>query len=250
MFAVDYKNTIPISSSDTVWSSSGSIPAALRGKVAIYPGQSPRIKDWASALVPYIANEGDVAFDQASPQVSEIFRCPTDDSDGWFVGNNISSGLIDRAPLSYGVNADITSYDDNMNDQQTFWGFGQFISPENGTGGGEDAVAGDIDGMVSASSTMFFADGGTNEQSGGDIVNRGDVLMYTGSTWITGGEPGTLDALYNSPGSWARVKLPIADNAESADRHRNSMNVAFADGHGSNVNPSTMDKVNLSPYVR
>ncbi|MEO0587527.1 MAG: prepilin-type N-terminal cleavage/methylation domain-containing protein, partial [Planctomycetota bacterium] len=109
MFSVDHKDTIPLSSTDTKWGA-GPLPSSLKGRVAMYPGAEPRIKDWASALVPYISNDGEVAFDQTDPQVSEIFRCPSDDSDGWFVGNNISTALDNRAPLSYGVNADVTTY--------------------------------------------------------------------------------------------------------------------------------------------
>lgn len=241
-FAVDHRNTVPISSTDSVWTSTGSIPSELNGRVAIHPDGPPRIKDWASALVPYMGGGENVAFDEADPKVSQAFRCPSDPyQEGHYLGNNITSGLTNYAPISYGVNADLTTWDENKADEQAYWGYSQMIAPVGGR-----PVAGSLDLTKSPTNTMFFADGGTRQQSGGSPVNRGDVLMYTGSTWIGGDEPGTLGAIYDA--AWARVKLPIADNAESADRHNNAMNVAFADGHATSVRPDGMDQVNLSPH--
>ena len=160
-------------------------------------------------------------------------------------------GLSVYKPISYGVNADVTSWDNQPGVAGADWGYGQFISPTDTAGNAKDPVPGTLIAMKSPSSTMFFADGGTRESSGGGIVNRGDVLMYTSSAYMSPGEPGTLEAIYEAgmPGAnWARVKLPIRDNVEAADRHGNSMNVAFADGHGAAVSPAGFEDVNLSPH--
>ena len=245
IFATDYKDTIPISSSDTLFPG-GNIPSELRGRVAVYTGTSSRIKDWASALVPYMGGGEANAFDQADPSVTEAFRCPSDPyEEGHYLGNNISSGLTDYAPISYAVNADATTWDNQRGYAGADWGYGQFVNPPDKDGNAKDPVPGDLLQMKSPSSTMFFADGGTRESSGSDIVNRGDVLMMTASSYVAG-EPGTLGAIYNN--DWSRVKLPIADNSEEADRHSNTMNVAFADGHASSVAPGEMDEVNLTPH--
>ena len=250
-FAIDHENTIPLSSSDTLFpaGNASDLPGQLRGRVAKYPGDNNRMKDWASALVPYLGGISDAVFDTADPAVSKVFRCPDDPfEEGHFVGNNIASGLNETAPLSYSVNADATTWDNQSGTTGADWGFGQFVQPADLAGNPRDPIAGGLDQMRNTSGTMFFADGGTRQSSGNSIVNRGDVLMMSGSSFITGGTPGSLDALYNSPGQWARVKLPIEDTAQSADRHNNKINVTFADGHGANVGPSNFDDVRLSPY--
>jgi len=239
IFSVEHKETIPLSSTDLAWAGSGALPRDLRGRVALFPGDNLRIMDWASAVAEYMGAAGGVAFDQADPKVTEAFTCPSDPhSEGHFVGNNISSGLTDYAPLSYAPNADLTTWDNGTQ----FWGFGQTLSVVDGP-----PVAGNLGRVASPTSTMFFADGGTRTSTAGNPVDRGDVLMYTASSWITPGEPGTLDAVYQA--AWARAKMPIADNEEAEDRHSNAMNIAFADGHAGNIGPSGFEDVNLSPHL-
>ncbi|MEM9915012.1 MAG: prepilin-type N-terminal cleavage/methylation domain-containing protein [Planctomycetota bacterium] len=242
-FASEYKQHVQISSSDLGFA--GNIPSDLRGKVALYSGNNGRIKDWASALVPYMGGASDVAFDQADPSVSEAFRCPNDPyQEGHIVGNNTNTGFdASQAesfkPLSYSVNADLTSY-------ETFWGNGQFLSTE----GGEPAK-GNLDAAVAPSSLLLYQDGGTRQDTGGGPVNRGDVLMTFGvpAAWgASADDAGRMSSLYNN--TWARVKLPIKDLAEEEDRHNNAVNVTFADGHASAVQVDDMENVSISPYVR
>ena len=249
IFSVEHKNTIPISSSDTLFPG-GTIPRDLRGKVAIYTGSPNRIKDWASALVPFMGTGEQNAFDQASPNVTAAFRCPSDPYEGHYIGNNVGSSLTTYKPLSYAVNADITTWDNQKSvpgaDWRTGATNGMFVVPPDSSGTQDaDPVAGGIDFIKSPSSTMFFADGGTRVIGGAQIVDRGDVLVYTGSRYVSPGT-GTLAAVNNN--SWSRAKLPIEDVAPEADRHNNAINVSYADGHGASAGPSDFEEVNLSPH--
>ncbi len=241
-FASEYKQHVQISSSDLGFA--GNIPSDLRGKAAIYSGNNGRIKDWASALVPYMGGGNDVAFDQADPSVSDGFRCPNDAyPEGHIVGNNTNTGFDASnpqsfKPLSYSVNADLTSY-------ETFWGNGQFLATQGG-----DPAKGNLDAAVAPSSLLLYQDGGTRQSSGGGPVNRGDVLMTFGvpAAWGAAAEDaGKMSSLYNN--TWARVKLPIKDLAEEEDRHNNAVNVTFADGHAAAVQVENMIDVSISPYV-
>ncbi len=244
-FSVDHRNHVQISSSDLIFG--GNIPSDLRNRVAMYPGASNRIKDWASALVPYLGGSNDVAFDQADPKVSKVFSCPNDPAPngGYYVANNITAGLSDRQPLSYSTNADFTTYSAPGNTGGADWGYGQFIQPEGGAPG-----SGNLDRLQNASSMMLFADGGTEKDTGGGPANNGRFLMYIGIPQAWGADAsvaGTLKATYDAV--WASVKLPIRDNAPDEDRHRNALNTAFADGHGASVSPDSMDEVVMSPNL-
>ncbi|MEO1235724.1 MAG: H-X9-DG-CTERM domain-containing protein [Planctomycetota bacterium] len=242
-FASDYRQHVQISSSD--FGFGGTIPSELRGRVALYSGNTARIKDWASALVPYLGGSNDVAFDQADPSVSGVFICPNDphQAEGHIIGNNTNTGFdpsnpVSFKPLSYSVNADLTSY-------ESFWGGGQFLAPEGG-----DVGEGSLDVAVAPSNLLLYQDGGTRQNSGGGPVNRGDVLMTFGvpAAWgATAQDAGRMSSLYNNV--WARVKLPIADLAEEEDRHNNGVNVTFADGHASAVPVDGMGDVAISPHV-
>lgn len=250
-FAVDHKYHMPLSSSDLAWNGLPPIPSVLRGRIALYPdpAQAGRMKDWASALVPYMGGDNEAEFDTADPKVSAIFRCPSDPhEEGHEVVSNISGpnqGLL--LPISYGVNADVTTYDaDPIGDGKAFWmpaGGGSNVQPIEVVGG--DAVDSNLDRVRASAKTMIFGDGGTHTNPTGTPMRRGSVLMYTASTFVNGGEEGTLDAILKT--TWALGKLPIADNDETEDRHKNNMNIAFADGHGSSQQPGSFEEVYLSP---
>ncbi|MEM6853957.1 MAG: prepilin-type N-terminal cleavage/methylation domain-containing protein [Planctomycetota bacterium] len=245
-FASEYKQHVQISSTDNIPEFATGIPSSLRGKVAVYGGGTNRIKDWASALVPYLGGGSDVQFDLADPSVSDVFRCPNDSyPDGHFIGNNLSTGDSNPSPLSYAVNGDFTTFRRPTDTTTTYWGYNQDLNTEGGLSPG-----GDLDAAVAPSQMMLYADGGTRQSSGTNAVNRGDLLVYFGipALWGESDNPGKLASIYTN--TWARVKMPIADNAEEEDRHNNALNVTFADGHASAVQPGDMENVTISPYVR
>ena len=246
VFAADYKNHVQISSSD--FGKYNVINQYHRGNFASFNDGGLRVKDWASALVPYMGGGADAEFDSGDPKVTPAFRCPNDPyEEGHFVGVNISLGDTETKPLSYAVNADLTTFR-NPEDLSGFqeWGLGLGLQTEGG-----DPVSGDLDDVDNLSKTMLSADGGTRQQSGPGAANRGEILVYFGvpQAWgASADDAGTLASLYTN--EWARVRLPIADNAEEEDRHNNSINVSFGDGHGSTVSVEDFIDVNISPNIK
>ncbi|MEM6855234.1 MAG: hypothetical protein AAF593_12575, partial [Planctomycetota bacterium] len=77
---------------------------------------------------------------------------------------------------------------------------------------------------------------------------RGRLDPGDGRLFPSADDAGTLASLYTN--EWARVRLPIADNAEEEDRHNNSINVSFGDGHGSTVSVEDFIDVNISPNIK
>lgn len=236
----DYSGFIQISSSDLLWGGSGKKPPVNADHYAYFASDG-RIKDWASALVPYMGGGSQDTFDDTDPQVSAAFRCPSDPyPEGHFIFNNITTPNLHN-PISYSTNADVTCLTFGG---QGRWSPSQIIQPVDGS-----PVGGNLNEIKQLANTMILADGGTRASSGSNPVNRGDVLMYSASTWVTPGEPGTLDAIYQT--TWAQVKLPVSLNKSDpgSDRHHDTINVAFGDGHGSTTGPDQWKDVNLSPHV-
>ncbi len=256
-FAADHKFHVQVSSTDLTWGSP--IPSQLRGKVA--PWISPtgstingRIKDWASALVPYMGGDPKDSFESSDPKVTSAFLCPSDpnldDQDpGYLVPNNISNPTAHK-PISYGVNADATTY---YNNGDPNWGYSLKVVPYKG-----QATNGSLDDVRSTSNVMLYADCGTRTGLAGDMRVRGDALFYTASTNLPlntdADKIGTLAALQNT----FRVKLPISESEDEqkypgivdgpADRHGDKINAAFADGHAAGFSPESFNEVFLSPH--
>jgi prepilin-type N-terminal cleavage/methylation domain-containing protein/prepilin-type processing-associated H-X9-DG protein len=251
-FANDHRGSIPLSSSDLYFPTPGVIPSGLQNRVAKFSGTS-RMKDWASALVPYLGGSDQVTFENAKDSVSAVYRCPSDPhEEGHQLFNNIAGGAQGtNKPVSYAPNADVTTYN-NAGGGGSDWGGSQFIQSQvadTDSSATRSPVAGRLDQVTQASSTMLYADGGTRQQSGGNPANNGEILMYTGIPrfWGATQAPGTLQSVFNQ--NWSIVKLPVAENDPSEDRHGDSVNVSFADGHAENVNQSQADEVALSPYI-
>jgi prepilin-type N-terminal cleavage/methylation domain-containing protein/prepilin-type processing-associated H-X9-DG protein len=254
-FAADHRFHIQISSTDTVWQAAGTIPSELRGRVAQFAGSSRRIKDYASALVPYMGGDPNVDFAAATTKVSKAFICPSDPNQeavppGYQIFNNINGPNKTDLPISYGVNADATTFKYRGS---TKWG-GTFteVLPYKG-----DVTNGSLDAIRSTSNVMIFADCGTRAaptSGGNDIRFAGDQLFYSASTNFPLindiNKLGTLAALQNT----LRFRLPISENDTAggatggADRHGDKINVAFADGHAAGFGDDGFSDVYLSPH--
>lgn len=246
-FASDHKQHVQLSSSDLIWGGSGPPPGAPEGTYELWntgPLQG-RLKDWGSAMVPYMGGAAGNAFDEADDSVSAAFVCPSDPNQtgndpGYKIFNNVTDPAFNNNPISYAVNADLTSV---VSGGTVQWTPTQDLAPH---GSGPQAE-GNLDNVAKQSEVMLYADAGNQPWNGqSQPVNRNDVLMLTGSSWVNSGSgvEGTLAAI-DTAGWSIREKLPYDDY--SGDRHGNSVNVSFADGHGSNVQPSNMDSVRISP---
>ncbi|WP_432799165.1 type II secretion system protein [Poriferisphaera sp. WC338] len=246
--SADYKGYIQISSSDHSYGNPGGRPPANADKYQYWP--DGRIKDWASSLVSYMGGGRDQSFDEPDQNdVSKIYLCPSDAAQdevngGYHILNNIDGGHIeDPNPISYGTNADLTTwarpgtaYGPGSAGGYADWGWGAGINLDNGL-----PASGDLGSVQNPTKTAMFIEAGTeNGPTTGNPNNRSDALMYTGS-WYVGAGEGTLKDVYDA--SWANVKMPLEIN--QGDRHNNSINVAFTDGHAANTNESTWEDVYL-----
>ncbi len=263
-FAADHKFHIQISSTDKAWldppMSLTTLPSDLRGKQAAFADGGGRVKDWASAIVPYMGGDPNVDFENADTKVSRAFVCPSDpnlddQNPGYKIFNNITGGQgKERKPVSYGVNADATTWNNNGSAAGGKWEPGGFtIRPFKG-----DVTNGSLDAIRNSSNTMIYADAGTRRGLTEDFAFAGDHLFYT-ATWPmqqAADNPisGTLRAAYEFPK--AKYRMPLAENegvadAEGpADRHGDKINIAFADGHAASFGPDNFEDVYLSPHKR
>jgi len=264
-FAADHRFHVQISSSDTFWVPDP-LPSALRGRVAMLldkPGLPPfepnRIKDWASAMVPYMGGDPADDFEAADTKVSKVFICPSDPNHdvpnpGYTIHNNISGGNKDFLPISYGVNADATTYDNGTRgDGKGQWAGGFSLRPWKG-----DVTDGSLDAIRSTSKTMLFADCGTRSLvTGGALASSGNQLFYTASTQLAGSGLdieilGTMAAVEKK--SNLRHRIPLASNENNADavgpadRHNDRINVAYADGHAASSGVDGFDDIYLTPH--
>ncbi|QDU34912.1 hypothetical protein KS4_29890 [Poriferisphaera corsica] len=254
--SADFDGFIQTTSSDSGWPNKTPPVNADKYQYFTDSGQK-RTKDWVSSLVPYMSGGNDAAFDQADPQVTEAFMCPSDPSidaqdPGWLIYNNVSSQSF-RNPVSYATNADLTALPNPSNDPQGAakggswadnWG-GDNVCPMYGP-----ALGGFLEGVKSPSNTAMMLEGGTELNPTGNPNNNSLVLMYTGS-WYVGNGEGTLKDVYTS--GWANVKMPITQEwngteDSSGDRHNSAVNVAFSDGHGASTNEGNWEDVYLSPH--
>lgn len=242
--AAERDQFIQTSSSDYTWGGGGTPPPAYADKYDYY--SSGQIKDWASALVPYLGGGPNESFNVAAdPNVTRAFVCPSDPfqgtaaTDGYRIYNNINGYY---SPISYATNADVTCLRQPWAAAgEGMWTNSQQILPVGGA-----PVSGNLDMIQSSSRVMIFGEAGTRASTGGGPVNASDIMMYSASQWVsgTGGTPGTLGAIYAS--GWQTVKMPLAQN--NGDRHGDRINIAFADGHGASHGESTFNDVYLTPH--
>jgi prepilin-type processing-associated H-X9-DG protein len=258
MFAQFHKNHIP-TVSDTSWA----VQADPYPRSFFDYNNAGQVKDWCTALLPYLggmsANGQTLGTStvQEIAQYTKVFQCPSDQwlSDpvpGYAMINNVPNTnplpgyAYSLYPISYGINADIAMI--TYNNQ-----YGVFSA---GTGNsysiyaGPAPVAGEsiplgcrIDRVYKASETLLFADCGTRPHDGSDQVSPLDYnygLCFSTNYDTTGGglqnynpaSPyapkvyGTLLGLANC--WWLGDRFPVAEFmghilGPSYNRHRSGI---------------------------
>jgi prepilin-type N-terminal cleavage/methylation domain-containing protein/prepilin-type processing-associated H-X9-DG protein len=230
-----------------------------------YRSDNNLLMDPYSALLRYLGARGDVTFQTEAEGKSKVFRCPSDPwldqpgegRSGYRIFNNVTN-LPEGPyfPISYGVNADILAVSDAA-------GIGRFglsdsmsvvFGPapfQGGTGyapirGGQPLQAKlTSPRLYKPSEVMLFADCGTRPQKPATApLDYNDALYYTtnymvNQTGIPLGDLGRLSGVMKTP--WLRERVPL-------QRHKDKINVAFADGHGETVLLSNFNQVRVSPY--
>jgi len=245
-FAAEHQNHVQISSSDLIWNRQ--VPRSDR--YDFFPSSAsgdPVLKDWASALVPYLGGESTQTFNDDEFQASGVYVCPSDrnqegDDPGYKIFNNISDGPTDNKEVSYTVNGDLTSVNINAIAR---WTPNQSFNP---AGGSNLAAEGNLTDVFVPSDTLMHMDMGTRVTPNGPPIDNSEILVISGSTWVIGDEnlQGTLKAAAEA--TWSiRDKLPIESVSEAEARHGDDLNVLFVDGHAATTGSGEWRSVRISP---
>ena len=235
--------------------------SAMRRNQIIYKGPAAdrqnRIADWATANSQY-AGEG--SFDANTQDTSDMYLCPSDPTlskpaPGYSIYNNVSAGGTVYNPISYGVNADVTSaVINNGGNLITQWQPGPDMpvydtSKPSNRGDGVNCRIELVDNL---STVMLFADCGTRDPASPDTPSNAgmagrDTLVYSSRFTINDAiDGGTLGATYRRSPINQRMPIEEFDGARHA---KTGINVAFLDGHaGSFSDEESWDSVRLSPY--
>jgi prepilin-type processing-associated H-X9-DG protein/prepilin-type N-terminal cleavage/methylation domain-containing protein len=202
-----------------------------------------QLKDWASALLPYLGKKSNVNFQDAPDDVAKVFWCPSDQDvidEGGYRMNNITHV---RIKVSYGINADIGAVSNSVGQGKV--GFTHTLGVYKGEpsygGNFGQPMHGKLSRVRRSAETMLFADRGRWPVMAGQApydVEDCSMLVYS-SHWSTIGKAGTMEAIYLAP--WLTNGIPLR-------RHQDRINVSFADGHAETVLRGDFKNVRVSPF--
>jgi prepilin-type processing-associated H-X9-DG protein len=228
-----------------------------------YRSDNNLLQDVYSALLRYLGQRGDPTFQTDADNRSKVFRCPSDQwldqgaegQNGYRIFNNVTSlpgGPY--FPISYGANVDILAVSDaarigrfGLSDSVSVVGGpppAQGNVGPNGIRGGQPLQA-QLFKVSKPSEVLLFADCGTRPQkTGPNPLDFNDALYYTtnymvNASGMTAEDIGRLSGVMKTP--WLRERVPL-------NRHRDKINIAFADGHGDTVLRAHFNQVRISPY--
>ncbi|MBB6429183.1 type II secretion system protein [Algisphaera agarilytica] len=213
------------------------------------------MKDWASALVPYLGGSPSLAFDQLDPDMADFYLCPNDPTlNDQFPGYEVIINIgFNYKPISYGVNADLCSIPMPGSSTEGSFAGGAGIGVRKADNSATfPSLGGNLDQVAKPSETLLYADVGTRPAGftpGGSVQDRNDTTYYTTNY----GNGGSLGDVYDTP--WLRGRIPVdrpgitvnGGELVGVERHKESINIAFADGHGANVKVDEFDEVRVSP---
>jgi len=168
----------------------------------------PVMKDWASALVPYLGGQENQSFMNfgTNGAGSKVFLCPSDPTindqyPGYQLFNNVAVGTGGSTqpapsgypgyfqgyyPVSYGINADIASA--NYNGQYAAFnpGWAFQISSGSSSSSAPTAAAGcKLSSVANPASTLMFGDCGVRPNPGGIDAQGSNGLFYCDETYYT-----------------------------------------------------------------
>ena len=277
MFAADHQGCIPTCTSD--YPTGTSYPRLVdpyRQKFIwrYVAGQSTGgvLAEWASSLLPYLGFkqldvdnfENQIALPTPGGLTVKVFQCPSDPAldmptPGYLLYNNTSPATA-YVPISYGLNADITSLSDPTAVQSGPSPLPVYFNNSNtlivsGSPPGNQPINCRIDRVPFPAETLLFADCGNrvpNPDRAGNPCDWPDVLYYTSNSdasLATSTTPNTsiltMDTM--SKASWLVNKIPTARHGSTAGKDI-KINIGFADGHAETVPASGLNKVRISPY--
>jgi len=276
MFAQDHRGYVQTCSSDGTSANWVRYQDPQRRKWT-YRDDNNFLQDVYSALLPYMGAKAGSTFQTESEGRSKVFRCPADrwlevggeGDNGYRIFNNVTSlpGGKVYFPISYGVNADITSVTDQT-------GVGRFHLGGNiAVVGGPAPVLGNAgpDGtrmgaplnaqlfkVRKPAEVLLYADCGTRPfTSANDPLDYNDSLYYTtnymfNQPGITAADAGRLSGVMAT--GWLKNRVPLDRHggkrfgAGPVDVRDGRINVVFCDGHAETVLQSNFNKVRVSPY--
>lgn len=201
-----------------------------------------RLKDWASALLPYLGKKSSVNFEESPDDVAKIFWCPSDQEaidEGGYRMNNVTQP---RIKVAYGINADIAAVSNAFGQGKV--GYNQQLGAYKGEptydGTWGQPMQGKLSRVRKSAETMLFADRGRWGLPAAYPYDIEDpsMLVYS-SHYSSIGRPGTMEAIYLAP--WLREGIPL-------QRHQDRINVSFADGHAETVRRGDFKNVRVSPF--
>jgi prepilin-type N-terminal cleavage/methylation domain-containing protein/prepilin-type processing-associated H-X9-DG protein len=229
-----------------------------------YRSDNNLLQDVYSALLRYLGARGDPTFQTEAEGRSKVFRCPSDNwldqsaegQNGYRIFNNVVNlpgGPY--FPISYGANVDILA----VSDAGRVGRFG--LNDIVGVVGGPPPVQGNVGPngvrcgqpmqaqlfkVQNPAEVLLFADCGTRPPRPGATIplDLNDALYYTtnfmtNQSGITIEDIGRLSGVMKT--AWLKDRVPLL-------RHRDKINIAFADGHGDTVLRANFKQVRISPY--
>jgi prepilin-type processing-associated H-X9-DG protein/prepilin-type N-terminal cleavage/methylation domain-containing protein len=273
-FANDHRGYLPTSTTDmyvqTTYSYNDPYRQhyAYRGNTA---GTAQFLKDWVSSLFPYLGfkdndlNDFAVISGNATKlsMTPKVLICPSDEyqnnglDSGHMIYNNVSPSNA-AYPVSYGINVDVTALTD-------YAGVGHFdnsgqvgVSPGHPTSASgyqsgviRPPLAGKLTRIEGPSNVLMFGDCGLRPNNpGSNPLDQTDILVFTTNYDVNNTGNGAYDGkpksgqgptLYNILNTTWCNKIPLK-------RHKNRINVAYADGHGETVQVTFFNTVRISPY--
>lgn len=255
MFSQEHKGRIP-PSSDTAFAAVNDPSFQYFSYRYDAVNNKQNLRDWASALLPYMGDKSQVDFQTASPDKSKVFRCPSEPmmdvtpNGGFRLYNNVTNSVSNYQLVSYGYNADVSCLLDAggkgrfENSSNTI---NVYAGPADSAGNGRPLNC-RYDRIYKSAETLLFADCGTRpfNSTGTAPLDNNESLYYhtnNGSTAKTAaGVPSPGGTLYT-----ITLKSNLATRIPY-NRHRKRINVGFADGHAENVGVDGFKGVRISPY--